>query len=267
MSNQEILEKMKNERLGEENYNNFGTLMKIVEYNKTSDVWVEFQDEYKEKVHTDYRWFKKGNVKNPYDKEVCGVGYIGVGKYKVSENGKHTKAYEIWKAMLKRCYNSYCLNKQPTYTDCYVCELWHCYQNFAKWYEKEIYECKDEKMCLDKDILIKGNKIYSPETCVFVPNRINVLFTKSNKIRGEYPIGVNYCKRGNKLQVNCNIYENGKKKQKHLGYFPLNKPFQAFTCYKEFKENYIKQVADEYKNLIPNKLYEAMYKYQVEIND
>ena len=154
--------------------------------------------------------------------------------------------------MLKRCYNSYCLNKQPTYTDCYVCELWHCYQNFAKWYEKEIYECKDEKMCLDKDILIKGNKIYSPETCVFVPNRINVLFTKSNKIRGEYPIGVNYCKRGNKLQVNCNIYENGKKKQKHLGYFPLNKPFQAFTCYKEFKENYIKQVADEYKNLIPN---------------
>jgi hypothetical protein len=65
----------------------------------------------------------------------------------------------------------------------------------------------------------------------------------------------------------CSVFENGKSKQKHLGYFPLDKPFQAFYAYKVFKENYIKQVADKYKDLIPQKLYDAMYKYEVEIND
>ena len=122
-------------------------------------------------------------------------------------------------------------------------------------------------MQLDKDILNKGNKIYSPETCVFVPQRINNLFTKSNKIRGGYPIGVNYSQNCNCLCVRCSILCEDKKKNKHLGYFSLDEPFKAFSTYKNFKENYIKKVADEYKELIPQKLYEALYKYEVEIND
>ena len=133
------------DRIGEENYNAYGTLMKIVEYKSAKNIIVEFQDEYKTKVHTSYQCFKKGGVKNLYDRSVYGVGYIGVGKYKTSENGKS--------------------------------------------------------------------------------------------------------------------------KLKYLGLFPLNRPFQAFTCYKQFKENHIKQIADEYKDLVPEKLYEAMYKYEVEIND
>ena len=122
-------------------------------------------------------------------------------------------------------------------------------------------------MHLDKDILYKGNKIYSPENCCFIPYRINLLFTKSDKTRGEYPIGITYDKRSDKIMVQCNTHENNKSKKVHLGSFPLNRPFQAFYAYKTFKENYIKQVADEYKNLIPKKLYEALYKYKVEIND
>ena len=123
-------------------------------------------------------------------------------------------------------------------------------------------------MHLDKDILCKGNKIYSPETCIFVPNNINILFVKRDKMRGEYPIGVNYHKQHKKLYVSCGIInKDNKHKQKFLGLFPLDKPFQAFYTYKQFKENYIKQVADEYRDLIPQKLYEAMYSYEVEIND
>ena len=101
-----------------------------------------------------------------------------------------------------------------------------------------------------------------------VPQRINNLFTKSDKIRGEYPVGVSYKKTSGKLMVRCSIInENEKKERIHLGYFPLNRPFQAFYTYKQFKENYIKQVANEYKNLIPQKLYNAMINYEVEIND
>ena len=165
--------------------------------------------------------------------------------------------------MLERCYDPYRLNKYPTYIDCYVCDEWLCFQNFAEWFYQNYYEIENERMHLDKDILVKGNKIYSPETCVFVPNRINTLFVKQQRKRGEYPIGVSPHKRADVLQASCNISE----KQEYLGRFSLNKPFQAFTCYKNYKENYIKKVADEYKNLIPSELYEALYKWEVEIND
>ena len=259
----EEIERQKRERLGEERYNYYGTLMRIVEYNNSSDITVEFQDEYKVKIkNREYKEFLKGGIKNPYDKEVCNVGYIGVGKYKSRINGKKTDTYNTWKDMLERCYDPYGLNKRPTYIDVYVCKEWHNFQNFAKWYEENYYEIKEERMCLDKDILFKGNKIYSPETCLIVPERINTLFNRQRNHRGSYPIGVYFHK--NRLYVQCSIYRKG---QKYLGDFPLNRPFQAFTVYKNFKENYIKQVADEYKNLIPKELYEALYKYEVEIND
>ena len=263
----EKLEKQKQERLGEIRKSNEDYEMKIIEYNKAIDIIVEFQDEHKAKVHTQYQAFLKGEVKNPYHPSIYNIGYLGQGKYKCKENKKITKSYEVWRDMIKRCYDPYCLNKRPTYIDVYVCEEWHCFQNFAEWWEENVYNCNNERMCLDKDILVKGNKVYSPETCIIVPERINILFIKCNKSRGKYPIGVSeyYNKKTNYkgLVVKCNTLE----KKEHLGYFPLNRPFQAFTCYKQFKENYIKQVADEYKDLIPIKLYEALYKYEVEIND
>ena len=255
------------DRTGEENYNNFETLMKIVECKSATNIVVEFQDKYKEKVQTTYQNFKKGKVRNPYDKIAYGVGYIGTGKYKASENRKATKAYSTWDNMLKRCYDPYYINKRPTYIDCYVCEEWHNFQNFAEWFYENVYNCNNERMCLDKDILAKGNKIYSPETCCLVPERINTLFTKCDNARGEYPVGVHHNKASGKLLARCCIYKGEKNKRVYLGSFSPNKPFQAFYTYKVFKENYIKQVADEYKELIPQKLYEAMYAYEIEIND
>lgn len=198
-------------------------------------------------------------------KKVYNIGYLGQGKYKSRENGKSTKAYEVWKKMLQRCYDPYYINKYPSYIDCYVCDEWLCFQNFAKWFYKHYYECSGEKMCLDKDILIKGNKIYSPNTCVFVPERINTLFVKCNKTRGEYPIGVNFKKKINKFQARCSVLKDNKNKSIYLGVYPTVN--EAFLAYKQYKENYIKQVADEYKGLIPTKLYDALYKYEVEIND
>ena len=195
-----------------------------------------------------------------------GVGYIGEGKY---SRKTHLKIYKVWHKMLQRCYDPYYINKFPTYIYTTVCEQWLNFQNFAKWYDENYYECNNERMELDKDILVKNNKIYSPSTCIFVPQRINYLFTKRQNCRGNYPIGVTYNKESKRLKVQCNIYKTGKASKEQLGRYPIDKPFQAFYVYKEFKENYIKQVADEYysKGLIPKKLYDAMYKYEVEIND
>ena len=257
------------ERLGMINISNEGYEMKVIQYNNYHDIIIEFQDKYKAKICTQWKEFDKGKIKNPYHKSVFNVGYFGQGKYKSKdENGKDTKAYKEWYYMLERCYDPYKLNKCPTYINVYVCNEWLCFQNFAEWFYKNYYEIKNEKMRLDKDILIKNNNIYSPNSCCFVPERINLLFIRSKNKRGEYPIGVTYRKRDNVLNVQCSIInKEGKRKNKYLGQFSTNESLQAFLVYKEFKENYIKEVADEYKNLIPQKLYEALYRYEVEIND
>lgn len=208
-------------------------------------------------------------MKHPYDKSVYGVGYIGEGRYKARDNlCKQTIQYYYWSHMMTRCYNEKYLKTGPTYEKCEVCKEWHNFQNFAKWFDENYYDIGDGRIQLDKDILIKRNKIYSPETCVFVPNRINTLFVKRQNYRGKYPIGVSYYKRGKiNFLSQCYIFdrEQNKSTHKNLGYF--NTPEEAFYAYKEFKEEYIKQVADEYKDKIPKKLYDAMYRYKVDIND
>ena len=257
------------DRIGEVNMSNEGYEMKIVKYNKATDIIIEFQDEYKARCCVSYNNFKMGRVSNPYHKNVYDIGYKGVGNYKVSVNNKATKCYEIWIKMLQRCYAPYYINKNLTYIDCYVCDEWLCFQNFAEWFYKNYYECNNERMHLDKDILIKGNKVYSPKTCIFVPERINKLFTKRQNYRGEYPIGVTYNKNSNKLYVRCCVYEDNKNKRIFLGSFSTDKVDQAFYRYKKFKENYIKRVAEEYyqDDLIPEELYWAMYRWDVDIND
>ena len=273
--NKEIREKQKQERLGEISVSLEGYEMKIVEYNSYTDIVVEFQDEHKAKVHTTYQHFKKDKwVKNPYHPRVFGVGYFGQGKYVAQKNKNKNRVYQTWKGMLQRCYDPYYINEHLTYIDCYVCEEWHNFQVFAEWYYENYYEIEGDRPEIEKDILIKDNKIYSPQTCIFVPRRINILFVRQQTYRGEYPIGVcenNDKARGYKyLMAQCCILDenrNRKRRNVHLGHFPLSEPFHAFYVYKQFKENYIKQVADEYKDLIPTKLYEAMYKYEVEIND
>lgn len=253
--------KIKDDRLGKINYNKHGDKMKIIKYNSAEDIIVQFENGFK--IKTAYKCFKKGEVTNVYDKTVYNVGYLGEGIHK--GNKKYGYCFIIWASMLERCYNKKKQQKCPTYTKCTVYEEWHNFQNFAQWFDENYYTINNEKMSLDKDILYKGNKIYSPKTCIFVPQRINTLFIKCDAARGKYPIGVNYHKRLNKYQSRCSILDNNKNKRKHLGYFDT--PEEAFYAYKEFKEKYIKQIADEYKDKIPQKLYNAMYKYEVEITD
>ena len=249
------------DRIGERFETNEGYVVEIVEYNSSSDLWVEFQDKHRSRVHTTYQHCRKGEIKNLYHPSVYGMGFIGQGEYKSKVNGKRTKYYKYWQDMLERCYDEKYHKKQPTYKDCFVNEEAHCLQDFGAWFDENYYEIEGEQMELDKDILCKGNKEYSFNTMIFVPQRINVLFIKNDAIRGDLPIGVNYDKKSNKYRTQCQTLGH----QKCLGYY--NTPHEAFLAYKEFKEQYIKQVADEYKGRIPDRLYEAMYAWEVEIDD
>lgn len=161
-------------RAGERNCNNEGIKMWILKYINSNNIIVQFEDGYI--VKTKYVNFMVGNIKNPYYKSVYGVGYIGDGKYKTVEGGKHTRIYRSWNAMLRRCYNDKFHEKSPEYRNCTVCREWLNFQNFAEWYDNNYYEVKDKRMELDKDILYMGNKIYSPYTSVFAPQEINLMF-------------------------------------------------------------------------------------------
>ena len=250
------------DRTGERFITKEGYEIIIVKYNNNKDITIQFQDEYKTILeHREYKHCRDGSIKNPYHPSVQGVGFIGVGKYKSSINNKITDEYNEWQHMLKRGFNEELKKKYPTYKDVTVDKYFYNFQNYGLWREDNYYEIEGERMELDKDILYKGNKIYSPDTCIFVPNRINLLFIKCDGSRGDLPIGVCYCKRTNKYIALCQTLDD----RKHLGYY--NSPEEAFLAYKEFKEAYIKKVADGYKNRIPKELYDAMYKWEVEIND
>ena len=264
------------DRTGETNISSEGCVMKIIEYNNKSDVIIEFQDEHKYRVHTQYGCFKNGQCKNPFFALVSGHGYLGVDKNgnvpKVTEfkDGKYVTTWEChkWGNMLQRCFDNKYKEKYPTYKEATCCDRWLCFANFLEDLEalkKEYNWNADEKLNLDKDILHKGNKIYSLENCILVPQWINKLFTKCDASRGNCPIGVSYHKRDKKYEAYCNI--NGKKTS--LGYY--NTIEQAFNAYKQAKENEIKRIADDciQKGYITkdNRLYKAMINYQVKIDD
>jgi hypothetical protein len=245
------------DRIGQIGKNNFGSKIIITKYNNTKDIDIYFPDTNYTAYNREYKDFMKGRVSSLYDKTILGVGCFGVGEYKSALNSKATNQYRCWINMLHRCYDNKLYKTHPTYINCIVCDKWLNFQNFAKWYDNNYYEIDGEEMCLDKDILLKGNKIYSPETCVFAPIRINGLF-KTNNV-GDLPPGISaYFK---KYRVYC--YANDS--NTYLGAFETVE--ESFKVYKDYKENIIKLLADKYRDKIPQKLYDAMYKYEVEITD
>ncbi|AHJ87181.1 hypothetical protein BCP8-2_143 [Bacillus phage BCP8-2] len=248
------------ERVGTVGVNNYGSPMKVVWYENSKKVIVQFEQG--NVVQTSWQLFVKGSVKNPYDKTLLGVGYMGLGRHSSkTEDGEDNPIYYTWLRMMKRCYDKNTHKRQPAYINCTVDEKWHNFQNFAEWYEENYYEVEGETMCLDKDIKVKGNKIYSPDTCIFAPTLINNLFITNDSRRGELPVGVVYDNKHDKYIAQ---YRTPVGKQ-WIGRFKTAE--EAFLAYKEFKELYIKKVAEEYKGKIPHTLYNIMMNYKIEIDD
>ena len=187
-----------------------------------------------------------------------GVGFIGVGKYKSRDSPKKlAKSYAVWVDMLKRGYDDNYKQKHPTYKDVTVCEEWHNFQNFAEWFYNNYNPAIMKGWCLDKDTICPDCKIYSPETCCFVPQEINKLFIYRKLNKGLYPIGVSFSKQNRKFASKIKKYN----KTFHLGYFLT--PEEAFEKYKEAKEQHIREVADKWRDLIGDKIYKILITYKI----
>ena len=232
---------------------------KIVKYNNSRNVDIQFTNTGFE-TSAQLEHIKNGNVKDPYLPSVHGVGIAGA-KYPITVNGVKTKEYMLWCSMLERCYNATYQKQRPTYEGCEVSDNFKSYEYFYEWCNKQI-GFDNEDWHLDKDLLIKGNKVYSESTCVFIPREVNTLLTKSTASRGEHLICVFWNKTNKAFRARVN---KNKGMQEHLGYF--NTEIEAFNAYKQAKESFIKEQREKWKDKIDESAYKALMNYTVDIND
>ncbi len=236
--------------------NNYGDVV-VLQYSNTRDVTVKFINTGNiRKVGMSE--LKKGEVRDNELKPVYKVGVMDIPN--AVKRGSKSKSYSAWNGMLQRCYNEHMRSNLPTYSDCEVSDDFKYYSKFKEWAEKQIgYD--QECWALDKDLLVKGNKVYSAETCAFVPNEINCLIIGANAIRGELPVGV--VLSSNKKRYRVRVSMSGK----YYDQGTFDTPEEAFMKYKEVKEVYIKEVADKYKDVIDPRVHEALYGWTINIDD
>lgn len=247
--------------VGDRFKNNFGTWATVTEYNGSKRIKVRFEDEYAYEGIYISGSLKSGSFRNPYDPNIYGVGFYGHGSEVTWDKNRPNPLLSVWSLMLKRCYSNNNELSIQSYTDCTVSKEWHNFQTFAAWARQQIgFDLKTRN--LDKDILVKGNREYGPETCCFVPARVNMLLVSAAVSRGECPVGVHFQEERNKYRVLCSD-ENSK--VRFLGRFETAQ--EAFLIYKIYKESVIKKVAEQYKEVIDPRVYTALFNYEVELED
>lgn len=190
----------------------------------------------KEEVDLEFPMIPTNYTRN---KLVCGVG-VNNAWYKIYTAKGDKKLmcpyYSKWRGMLERCYSLSYKSKNPTYKNVTACEEWHTFSNFRKWMVLQDWEGKH----LDKDIVCPNNKVYSPETCMFVTRDVNMLLLDRGAAKGQYKRGVYYNKQQSTFFAMCCTQKG---KRKYLGRYPTEA--LAYEAYVHYKHNLILEVAAE----------------------
>ena len=227
---------------------NQGCKFRVVRCNNSKDFKVRFLDNYGFERTTTKQKIKKGAIKNPYYPSVCSVGYMGVGDFVSKKDGRLTKEYSTWKAIIRRCYAKESRLTNRSYKDVRVCDEWHNFQNFAEWYSSKH---GDGDFSIDKDLLSPNSKVYSPENCVLIPREINsAIITPYNSLKK--PLD-----RSGGFAVYITKENNGV----YLGTFKTAQ--DAHQAYVVAKEAYVKEVANEWRGRIDERVYDALMNWTV----
>lgn len=212
-------------------------------------------------THGEFWQTPSGHLRG-YECRKCGVEKtkkniygVGVNDYNGSicyENGKIKTFYTIWSNMLMRCYDESIKEKFPTYKDCYSCSEWHSLSNFKLFFDK--YYINDYE--LDKDLLFKGNKLYSPETCVFLPHEINSFLANKYTNKNAYTTGVTWRESMKKYQARITI----EGVEHNLGYYDDIE--EARVAYQKAREQQARSLAAKYKENLDIRAYNALLEYK-----
>ena len=234
--------------------NKNGDWCTVIEYQDSRTVNIVF-DGYEKHIKTlrsDH--LREGKFKNNYKPVLFGVGYIGEGKYRPRDNAFMKMVYDTWKNMIARGYSDETKAKQPTYVSVSVCEDWFNFQNFADWMIN--HEFSGLGYHLDKDLISRGNKLYSKENCTLLPRELNAVLSVKNTLIKGIPTGVH--KVGNRYLAKFRL---GKEGDKVLGTFKT--PEEASAVYVEAKEKYVKYVAEKWHGKIEERAYQALMNWTV----
>lgn len=241
---------------------NLNGKLEVVNYKSALEVTVRFLNTgYETTVEASQ--VRSGEVRDWTLPKAFGVGIMEDVDISLKET--YPKHKQLWQNMLSRCYNN---NTEYVgkYESCYVSEEFLHFKNFREWCDKQTgFNAKDSKgkaFALDKDLLIKGNLLYSKDTCCFIPREINNLLLTTRKLRGDLPIGVQRTKAKTvKFIATLSKYGSHQK----LGTYDT--PEEAFYAYREAKELYIKEVANKWKDQIDPRAYEGLMNWCVDITD
>lgn len=225
-------------------YDCIGGRATVLSYANAKQVLIQFDDGYTATVQMGN--LKRGMCDNPMRRSVYEVGYVGDGCYSYKT---HPLAHRRWTHMMTRCYSEEYLNKKTSYIGCSVCEEWHNFQKFAQWFEENYYEVDGTIIEVDKDILIDGNKVYSPETCCLVPRELNNLFQKKGDDNG-LPTGVQQLQNG-KYRARYGA--------KHIGVFKSIS--EASQAYQEYRLKRICELERKYHDALSFKVSEAILQW------
>lgn len=216
-------------------------------------ITVVFKENINHDIITDYRTLKAGNILNPYFARYYGIGYLGVGKHRMSKNKQPTPSYSAWRFLMMRLFCEKRLLINPTYRGCTICKSWCNFQVFSDWfYSHESYGLGYE---LDKDLLVSGNRHYSPETCVMIPQEIN----KALKTVQVNSVVAGVRKRKNTKGYQVRVTEHGKRR--HVGEFYTEE--EASAAYVKAKEDYIHSLAEKWHGKIEERAYQALMNWTV----
>lgn len=232
------------------NYGDF----EVMDYKNAENVLIRFKTTgYEAIVRSQH--IRKGLVKDYILPSVYGVGYYGNSE---AMERKTCVVRSRWVGLMRRCYDESRI--EPAYITANVATDWHSFISFEEWAINQ-HGFNQKGWELDKDLLCRGNTLYSSETCVFLPKKINTALIRCERQRGDFPIGVQPNKTGKKYEAWC----GDGVRSRYLGVFDTI--IEAFLCYKLKKEQTLSDYAEEYKELLDPRAYDALLNYRVEITD
>ena len=237
--------------------NNYGDV-EVTEYIDSHNITVKFLNTGAIK-NTTASALTTGILKDSEVHDTHKYGVMDIPK-SVGRGGRCDPLYKKWNGMMQRCYNPKNKTNNPTYEACTSSETFRHFSKFKSWYYSQI-GCEQEGWHLDKDILIKGNKVYSEDTCCIVPPEINIALTNNKSVRGSFPQGVIY--NSTKTRYRARIQRGYK--WESLGTYDT--PEEAFYAYKPVKEAYIKSLVEKWKDKIDPRVYESLMNWVIEITD
>ncbi|QXV74231.1 putative HNH endonuclease protein [Rhizobium phage RHEph12] len=218
----------------------------VVNYENSKSVLVRFVETGYE-TNVTAKTLREGYVRDLYHRSVCGVGFVGEGKYAYTS---HKKLYTLWSNMLMRCYDPDYQRRYPTYIGCSVVDRWHCLQTFCRDITK-MDNWNARGFELDKDLRVLGNKVYGPRFCSFVPHDVNSVVVKADSE------GIEKRNNGNGDLYYARLTLFGKST-----YFPCDSEEDARLSYKLLKAKYVKMVGEYYRHVIHPQVYYNMRRFK-----